>query len=153
MARKLVFKVQEVQAFEPEAGRGSFVSRLLVDPTGVGAQSLVMNMFTLRSGKTTGPGGSHPAPFDEVYYVLRGRGLLHLGQPVETFEVGPDSVAFIPGGTVHWIDNTGDADLDLLTIMPGPMREGVNSVYDGRQKEWGTGFRLAGAGDATGGEK
>jgi mannose-6-phosphate isomerase-like protein (cupin superfamily) len=144
--RKLVFKAQDVRGFEPEAGHGDFVSRLLVDPDGVGAKSLVVNMFTLRPGKTTGPGGSHPAPYDEVYYVLRGRALLHLGQPAETFEVGPDSVAFIPGGTIHWIDNTGDEDLDLLTIMPGPLRGGVNSVYDGRIKAWGTGFRLA-AGD------
>lgn len=108
----------------------------------MGAQALVVNLFTLRPGKTTGPGGSHPAPYDEVYYVLRGHGLLHLGDPAETTEVGPDSVAFIPGGTIHWVDNTGDENLDLITIMPGPLREGVNSVYDGRRQAWGTGFRL-----------
>lgn len=143
MKRTLVFKAQDVQGFAPETANGTFVSRLLIDSDGVGSRWLVMNLFTLRAGGTTGPGGHHPAPFDEVYYILRGHGLLHLGDPVETYEIGPDSVAFIKGGTTHWIDNTGDGDLDLLTVMPGPMKEGINSVYDARRRSWGGGFRLA----------
>jgi mannose-6-phosphate isomerase-like protein (cupin superfamily) len=142
MTRKLVFNAKDVEGFSPAGVNGAFVSRLLVDPDGVGAQSLVVNHFILRPGQTTRPAGSHPAPYDEVYYVLRGRGRLYLGDEPGVFELGPDSVAFIPGGTAHGVDNTGDEDLELLTIMPGPLRPGVNSVYDGRRAAWGTGFRL-----------
>jgi mannose-6-phosphate isomerase-like protein (cupin superfamily) len=142
MPRKLVFSAKDVALFSPPDSGGAYASRLLIDPDGVGAQSLVVNHFTLNVGQNTGPGGAHPAPFDEVYYVLRGHARLHLGDPAETFEIGPDSVAFIPGGTDHWINNTGDEPLEILTIMPGPLREGVNSVYDRRRKAWGNGFRL-----------
>lgn len=147
MVRKLVFNAREIEGFSPEEARGSFVSRLLIDPDGVGAQSVVVNLFTLNARESTRPGGSHPAPYDEVYYILRGRGILYLGDEPETFPIGPDSVAFIPGGTQHWIDNTADEDLDVITIMPGPLKEGINSVYDARRKQWGVGFRAASNGE------
>jgi mannose-6-phosphate isomerase-like protein (cupin superfamily) len=142
MPHKLVFRAKDIEPFSLPGAGDAFSSRLLVDPDGVGAQSLVVNHFTLNVGQTTAPPGAHPAPFDEVYYILRGHARLQLGDPAETFEVGPDSVAFIPGGTVHCLNNTGDEPLEILTIMPGPLREGVNPVYDGRRKAWGTGFRL-----------
>lgn len=140
MARKLVFKVQDVEGFSPAEAQGGFVSRLLVDPDGVGSERLVVNHFTLRAGQATS--GTHPAPYDEVYYVLRGRAQLQLGEPPETFELEPHMVAFIPGGSYHALHNLTDEDVELLTIMPGPMREGINSIYDGRRRAWGTAFRL-----------
>jgi hypothetical protein len=48
-------------------------------------------------------------------------------------------VAFIPGGTAHGVDNSGDEDLELLTVMPGPLRPGVNV---GGWEEGGRGHRL-----------
>ena len=143
MSRRLVFKIGEVAGFSPAEARGAFVSRLLIDPDGVGSSSLVVNHFTLRPGRTTGDRGHHPPPFEEVYIVLRGQGRLQLGEPPEVHALEPDTVVFIPGGTAHAVENTGSIDLELLTIMPGPMREGVNPVYDGRRRAWGKGFKLA----------
>jgi hypothetical protein len=60
MTRTLVFNAKDVEGFSPPAVRGAFVSRLLVDPDGIGAQSLVMNHFTLRPGQTMRPAGSEP---------------------------------------------------------------------------------------------
>lgn len=142
MPRKLVFRVQDVEGFSTPEAEESFVSRLLIDEENVGSHSFVVNHFTLKRGKRTEPGGSHPAPFDEAYFVLSGTGHLFLGDPAEEFDLQPGTVAFIPGGTAHSVVNTGMDDLQLLTVMAGPLREGVNPLYDARRKAWGTTFRL-----------
>jgi len=143
MARGRVFGAKDVQGFSPPGARRDFVSRLLIDDEGVGARSLVLNHFTLRVGKATSP-GQHPAPFDEVYYVLHGNGLLRLGDPPQAYEFMPDAVAFIPSATTHSLENSGPDDLVVLTIMPGPIVEGANPLYDARLQEWGASLRFVG---------
>ena len=141
VSHKLVFRAKDVAGFSPRGAEDSYVSRMLIDKESVGSTALVMNHFTLRPGKRSEP-GSHPDPYDEVYYVLRGRALLQLGDPPEVFELEPDTVAFIPSGTSHSLENIGTEDLELITLMPGQLREGVNTVYDERRRTWGTSFRL-----------
>ena len=102
----------------------------------------MVNRLTLRPGKST-PSGSHPAPYDELYCVLSGNGLLHLGDKPEVYDVSPGWVSFIPGGTLHSLHNTGDQDLELLTVMTLPLVPGINSVYDARLTAWGASFRIA----------
>jgi mannose-6-phosphate isomerase-like protein (cupin superfamily) len=138
---KLVFRVKDVVPFSPAGAQAAFESRLLVDQTGVGSTALVVNHFTLKPGHST-EAGSHPRPYDEVYYVLRGRGRVSLGDPPEQHDLTPDMLVFIPGGTRHALENTGPEDLELITMMPHEMIEGVNSLYDQRLRDWGTGFRL-----------
>jgi mannose-6-phosphate isomerase-like protein (cupin superfamily) len=142
MARKLVFNVKQVEGFSPQGLEDSYISRLLVDKESVGSKYLVVNHFVLKPGKQT-PRGSHPEPYDELYYVLRGHAILRLGEPSETFGLEQDTVAFIPAGTMHTLDNIGDQDLELLTVMPHQLVEGANPLYDARIKAWGTSFRLA----------
>ena len=142
MHSNLVFHAKDVVPFSPAGSEAAFESRLLVDETGVGSRALAVNHFTLKPGHSTGA-GSHPRPYDEVYYVLRGSGSVRLGEPAEHFELVPDMVVFIPGGTVHALTNTGQADLEIITMMPHEMRPGINSLYDERLRAWGTGFRLA----------
>jgi mannose-6-phosphate isomerase-like protein (cupin superfamily) len=139
MYERLVQKAKEVKGFAPAAAGGAYVSRLLVDQDTVGSTRLTVNHFTLRPGQSTPP-GSHPAPYDEVYYVLRGRGVVHLGHEgaVESFAIEPDSVVFIPAGTVHALDNTAAEDLELITVMPEQPVEGVNPIYDERRRTWKT---------------
>jgi mannose-6-phosphate isomerase-like protein (cupin superfamily) len=141
MSPILVFRAKDVAPFSPAGAEAAFQSRLLVDETGVGSKALVVNLFTLRPGHST-EAGAHPHPYDEVYYVLRGRGRVSLGDPPASYDVGPDSVVFIPGGTRHALANAGDDDLELITMMPHQMVPGVNGVYDERLRAWGTGFRL-----------
>ena len=141
MGRRLVFNANDVKGFSPPQSHGDWVSRMLIDDKSVGARSLSVNQFAIKAGTGTGR-GRHPEPFDEVYYVLRGAGVVHLGEPPESFSLEPDTVVFIPAGTEHSVDNTGDEELVLLTVMPGPMVEGANAVYDGRIQAWGTSFKL-----------
>jgi mannose-6-phosphate isomerase-like protein (cupin superfamily) len=51
----------------------------------------------------------------EVYVLLNGRGILHVGGAQE--EAGPGMAVYVPPGTVQWIENTGDSDLELLVIV------------------------------------
>lgn len=141
MAYQLVFNVKQVKGFSPPGEEDSFVSRLLVDQESVGSKHLVVNHFSLKPGKQTEP-GSHPEPYDELYFVLHGCAVLRLGDPPEVFEIQPATVAFIPAGTVHALDNVGTEDLEILTVMPHQLVEGANSLYDARLRAWGTSFRL-----------
>ena len=138
---KYVFNSTQVVGFSPTGYENAFVSRLLIDQDNVGSQRLVMNLFSLKPGKKTDP-GSHPSPFDEIYYVLKGKGILHLGETQEAFEVGPNTVVFIPHDTLHFVINPGEIDLDMITIMPGPIEPGANFVYDQRKQKWGKSFLL-----------
>ena len=143
MAHKLVFNVKQVAGFSPPGAEDTFVSRMLVDRESVGSNNLVMNHFTLKAGRATEP-GTHPDPYDELYYVLRGRARLKLGDAPDVFDIEPGTVAFIPAGTAHSLDNTGDEELEILTVMAGQLVEGANAIYDARLRAWGTSFKLVG---------
>jgi mannose-6-phosphate isomerase-like protein (cupin superfamily) len=56
----------------------------------------------------------------EVYYVLAGRGRMHVGSSVR--EVGPGDAVVIPGGAVQWIDNLGDSVLRFVALVSPPWR-------------------------------
>ena len=141
MQKQVVMHVKDVASFTPTGGVGKYESRLLVDAESVGSQNLVLNHFTLKPGKKT-YFGHHPAPFEEVYYILRGRGILTLGSAEKKYEVGPDTVAYIAAMEDHQIENVGSEDLEMLTMMPKQPAPGVNSLYDERKQKWGTSFRL-----------
>lgn len=127
--------------FSPAGYEDAFVSRLLIDQDNVGSEKLVMNYFALKPGKKTDQ-GSHPAPFDEVYYILRGHCTLYLGEAKEAYEIEPGSVAFIPHDTLHFVVNNTQEEVEMITIMPGPIVEGANFVYDQRKRKWGRSFKL-----------
>jgi mannose-6-phosphate isomerase-like protein (cupin superfamily) len=105
-----------------------------------------MNHGTVKAGRSL-KGGCHPAGCNEGYYALRGRALLTLGGDPETgaggttYEIGPDTAIYIPGGTFHKLDNPYDEDFELLTMWPQIPPPGANGVYDQRRKAWGTDFR------------
>jgi len=143
MNKEKIVKVSEIMGFSPEESKGAYVSKLLIESEGVGSSKLMVVHATLKPGKA--PGGdaaAHPPPYDEAYYILRGHGRIEFGEGEEVYEVGTDTAIFIPGGTLHKITNTGTEDLEFLTIWPiTPMEEGINGVYDGRKRAWGTSFR------------
>ena len=53
----------------------------------------------------------HPKT-EEIYYILRGCGRMRLGDDWQPVEIG-DAIA-IPPGTIHQIENPGDAPLVFL---------------------------------------
>lgn len=128
----------EVVGFSPSGAKDTFISRMLIDGESVGAKRLSLNHFVLRPGKDTG-GGKHPYPYEEIYYILRGRGILTVGD--KTCKVGPDTVAYISYEEYHKLENIGDTDLEILTVWSLPIKEGANPIYDARKRLWGTSFK------------
>ncbi len=51
----------------------------------------------------------------EVYYILQGTGLMHIGD--ETEPVTSGHLVYIPPGEVQFIENTGDGELIFLAIV------------------------------------
>lgn len=51
----------------------------------------------------------------EVYYVLKGRGTMHIDEEIEKVRAG-DTV-YIPPGSTQYIENSGKGDLVLLCIV------------------------------------
>jgi mannose-6-phosphate isomerase-like protein (cupin superfamily) len=145
----LIVRADEVDSFTLPGDEGVYESQCLIDREGVRSESLNVNRFTLKAGRTL-KGTSHPVGSDECYYVLRGRARLAIGGDPKTGagarveEVDRDTAIFIPGGTFHAIENPYDEDFVILTIWPQPPAPGANHIYDARRRAWGTSFRKKG---------
>ena len=57
----------------------------------------------------------HRLTSDEVYYILSGRGVMHIDDDSEDVEAG-DAID-IPPGSVQWIENSSDQKLEFLCIV------------------------------------
>ena len=57
----------------------------------------------------------HRLASSEVYYILAGTGIMHIGDEAETVRAG-DAVC-IPERAAQWIENTGTDDLAFLCIV------------------------------------
>jgi len=79
----------------------------------------------VEAGQKTKP---HKLKTSEVYYVITGQGLMHIGQ--ESFEVDPDSTIYIPPNAVQYIENTGSSDLKFLCIVDPAWRQEDEEVLD-----------------------
>lgn len=142
MQTRKVIRSSDVQPFAPPGQEHAYYSRMLIDRESVGSEQLVVNEFTLKAGQRSYK-GQHPCPFDEIYYVLRGRAYFYLGnEEPRKYVLEPGSIAFIPCATDHALYNVFEEDFVMLTMMPQQPAVGVNSVYDGRKRSWGSSFRL-----------
>ena len=143
--RELIVHADDIEWFVPQGAEGIYASQCLIEPDGVGSQRLMVHRSTVKAGQKLG-GGSHPAGYDECYYILSGRARVALGGDPTTgegstvSEIGPDTTVFIPGGTFHALNNVYAEDLIFLTLWPR-IAPGANDVYDARIAAWGTSFR------------
>ncbi len=67
----------------------------------------------VKSGEKSLPHKFHEA--SEVYYILRGTGLVHIDN--EVAEVVPGDTIYIPPQAVQWIENIGTNDLEFLCVV------------------------------------
>ena len=68
--------------------------------------------FTLKSGKKS---LRHKLKSSETYYILEGKGLLHVNE--EDFEVERDDSVYVPPMSEQFIENVGTDDLRFLCIV------------------------------------
>ncbi|MBN2229836.1 MAG: cupin domain-containing protein [Candidatus Thorarchaeota archaeon] len=67
----------------------------------------------LKPGEKSLPHRFHKA--SEVYYILKGRGIMHIDDEIE--EVIPGDTIHIPPKAVQWIESRGSEDLEFLCIV------------------------------------
>lgn len=135
MEKGTVIKIDKVKPFSPPEFKGEYSSKMLLDIFNSGSEKIQVNHGVLKAGCVTG-GAVHAPPHDEVYIVLSGEAILHMGGVDYDIEEG--TVAFIPGGTFHSLTNKSKIeDFVIITIWPGQPEPGANEVYDMRKKEWG----------------
>ena len=81
---------------------------------------------TVRPGEKTKP---HRLQTTEVYYILAGRGRMHIGD--EIGEVSEGCAVNIPPGSTQCIENIGAANLVFLCIVDPAWRAQDEEVLDG----------------------
>ena len=112
-----------------------YSSKMLLDDVVAGGKSIHINEGTFKPGTNSLPGGAHEAT--EIYYIVKGEAVLTLGD--EKFDVKPGSVAYIPAGCLHAVENkSATEDFVLLTIWEDTK---YNGVYHERVKVWGKSFK------------
>jgi len=112
----------------------TYSSKMILDSIVAGGPAIQMNEGTLSAGCKTG-GGVHEKP--EIYYIVKGKAILHLDD--DAYEVEPGSLAYIPGGVFHWLENLSDTEeFVLLTLWE---KAEYNEVYNIRMEKWGKSFK------------
>jgi mannose-6-phosphate isomerase-like protein (cupin superfamily) len=94
------------------AGDASFLKELLhpeKEPLAIGFS---LAHAAVEPGAKTRP---HRLKGAEVYVILEGQGLMHIGP--EQAGVGPGDAVYIPPGAVQFIENTGTGRLSFLCIV------------------------------------
>ena len=78
----------------------------------------------LKHGKTSFP---HKLKTSEVYFILEGEGIMHIGE--ETAQVIPGNTIYIPPDTRQYIHNSGRIDLKFICIVDPAWKEEDEFVY------------------------
>ena len=60
-------------------------------------------------------GGHEHTDLEEVYHVVSGNGVMHVGD--DAFEVGPGDTWIVPLNQYHWTENTGNLPLNMFWIV------------------------------------
>ena len=85
----------------------------LLDPSHVkNAIRYSLAHVSLSCGKSAAP---HIMKTSEVYYILKGNGILHVDEKSENVKVG-DTI-FVQPGSKQYMKNTGSEDLEFLCIV------------------------------------
>lgn len=64
---------------------------------------------------------AHVDPYEEIYYVLQGQGVMRVGDEKQRVRRG-DAV-WIPYGSVHGLENKGDEECIVLVVAAMPRAE------------------------------
>jgi len=94
------------------AGDACHLRELLNAKTDKRAYRYSLAHAVVKPGTKTKP---HSLKTSEVYYVLEGKGRMHVDS--ETADVGPGVVIDIPPKAIQWIENTGKTDLIFICIV------------------------------------
>ena len=130
-AKKQVIHASQVKPFITDGS--TYESRMMLDDIVAGEHTVNINHGTIKPHQKAG-GGAHEKT--EIYFVVSGEGLLRLDG--DCHMVAQGSLAVIPGGCVHSIENVSEEnELVILTFW---MNAEDNEMYVMRREEWGKTF-------------
>ncbi len=94
-------------------------------PDKMGKSTVVHGDFLFAGLNSFQPGQEH-APHvhdgqDKLYFILEGRGMVHVGEQTEFLSAG--DAAFAPSGVVHSIRNPGPERLVVMAVLAPPPRK------------------------------
>ena len=89
--------------------------RPLIDRTTSGIERCSLAEEVLPAGKSVGR--HYHLETEEVYYILQGEGRMSVGG--DTREVAAGDAIFIPRGSTHTLENTGQTPMTILLVC-GP---------------------------------
>ncbi|NLW25292.1 MAG: cupin domain-containing protein [Clostridia bacterium] len=96
-------------------GKENILKKVLISPEKGGWQDYVMRLFELSpGGDSCTPRHTHDWP--HIIYIVSGTGVIHLEGTDHEVETG--SFAFIPGGKLHQLINTGSEKFSFICIVP-----------------------------------
>ncbi len=58
---------------------------------------------------------AHRLKTAEVYYLVRGSGVMHIGQ--EEAKVNAGDAVYIPPGSIQWFENSGTEEIEFICIV------------------------------------
>jgi mannose-6-phosphate isomerase-like protein (cupin superfamily) len=58
---------------------------------------------------------AHKLKTSEVYYLVRGTGVMHIGE--EAAKVHAGDAVYIPPGSVQWLENGGKEEIEFLCVV------------------------------------
>ena len=108
---------------EITAGDGSALREIFAPGGGAFPFGYSLARAVVAPGRRTRP---HRLKSSEVYYILDGRGLMHVGK--ETAEVTAGQAVYIPALHVQFIENTGRTDLVFLCLVDPAWKAGDEEV-------------------------
>lgn len=97
---------------------GTFLSEILHPENDPVEMNFSLAHAILREGEASLP--HRLGESVEVYYILKGEGVMHIGDEVR--EVSGGDAVYIPPGCVQYIENSGEGDLSFLCIVSPPWR-------------------------------
>jgi mannose-6-phosphate isomerase-like protein (cupin superfamily) len=69
----------------------------------------------------------HTLTFSEVYYILRGTGIMHINNEEKT--VRENDTIYVPANAIQYIENIGKTDLKFLCIVDPAWQPAIEHVF------------------------
>lgn len=108
--QKLVVSPEDARVFVPAKHFGCQTRALLEK-----ANSSIQNMNMLRSEFEVGGGAElHTHPFEQAYYILKGKALVTIGK--DQYKVKPGDSMVFPPNVEHAIKNIGKTPMWLIAV-------------------------------------
>ncbi|MBA1333966.1 MAG: hypothetical protein HPY66_0359 [Firmicutes bacterium] len=109
----IVSHISKVEGVRIETDQIKGVNKKVAVSPKEGWDGYVMRVFELDQG---GYSPEHTHSWPHIMFFLEGNGVLHLDG--KDYPVEKGSFAFVPGGKIHTVKNTGTDKMSFICIVP-----------------------------------